>query len=287
MATVSRYNQKEPITQGTAATNLSLEDKIPLQHTTGDNADKYTELSVIKALPYGECTTAAGTQIKAVVLKNYPATFNPVVGTEIVVKFTNANTNAAQMKLKVGSITEVCTCRGIPMSAGSVRAGAVLRFTYIGTSFDCQFAEPLSVIDTASTSPVNSSAVDDLVSRKNYTLTLTGDGAGLIEQTVYNTSVIKVGDVYLCTFNILCGEITESKVAFFLTSVLNSANYRGEGSMTASDGKNYALSSLGNKNVWIYSNGERIRTNVFSGQRLKGFIIYYPYSAPAALALDE
>lgn len=144
-----------------------------------------------------------------------------------------------------------------------------------------------STLDTTDKTPVNSSAIENILSPKNYTITFTGDGAGTIEQNVYNTDVIKIGNIYLCTFDILFGEITENKVAFMLISSLNSSGYRGNGVLNTSDGETYFLSSLGNKNVWIYQNGNRVRTNIFSNKRIKGYIVYYPYSAPSPMALEE
>lgn len=135
------------------------------------------------SIPVGESTTESSTATKLVTFSNYPNDFVPIEGTKFLVKFTNSNTATTQMKLQIGSLVKNCTCRGVSMGAGSVRAGAKIEFTYDGDTFDCQFAEPISSIDTNSASPVNSSAINGALA--NY-------------DTKGNQSIIAKTDANLC-----------------------------------------------------------------------------------------
>lgn len=166
MAEVKRIANKSSINNGTTSADLSLNDKLLAQHTTGDNTDKSISILQAQLTPYGTCATASATATKSVTMVNFPDDFTALVGTKIRVKFTYANTSTSQMYLKVGSLSaKPATCRGVAMGSGSIRAGAEIEFMYDGTNWDCQFSEPISSIDTSSASPVNSSAVNGALNK--------------------------------------------------------------------------------------------------------------------------
>lgn len=150
------------------------------------------------SIPVGESTTESSTATKLVTFSNYPNDFVPIEGTKFLVKFTNSNTATTQMKLQIGSLIKNCTCRGVSMGANSVRAGAKIEFTYDGDTFDCQFAEPISSIDTNSASPVNSSAINGaLTDYQKATLSITTETNAdtLKDIGIYHFTNVKITNI--------------------------------------------------------------------------------------------
>lgn len=96
----------------------------------------------VNTLPYGTCSTAAGTQIKDV----SAGTFSLETGAIVVVKFTVTNT-AANPNLRVSSTASTDAkpiyYNGAAITAGYLKANKVYMFIYNGTQWDL-----ISDIDT-------------------------------------------------------------------------------------------------------------------------------------------
>ena len=86
------------------------------------------------ALPYGTCSTAVGTKVKAVSINNYP-TSGYAAGDQIVVYFENGNTNSApQLSINSGTGLNVLAYTNAGTNATNWRAEAVIHFTFNGTA---------------------------------------------------------------------------------------------------------------------------------------------------------
>ena len=106
------------------------------------------------ALPYGTCSTAAGTKTKSVSISGYP-TSGYVAGDQIIVYFENGNTNSApQLSINSGTGLNVFAYTNAGLSATTWRAGAIIHFTFNGTgwvinSVGAFNASTVSVSDTS------------------------------------------------------------------------------------------------------------------------------------------
>lgn len=172
MALAQRINGNNSASMGNTSGKLSQKDIIPIQPVSQSTAadDNKAQIMQITATPYATCSTASATATKQATMQNFPSDYSPVVGSKIKVKFTNANTAATQMYLKVGTLAaKPCTCRGIAMGAGSVLAGSKIEFMYDGEAWDCQLCEAISAMDTTSKSPINSTALNGALENYNKT----------------------------------------------------------------------------------------------------------------------
>ena len=115
-------------------------DKTGLSYFWGKIKDKISSMltdNAGKMIPYGYCTTAAGTAAKTVTVS--PAVTELTTGLQVLVKFQYANTKSSPT-LKVNStaaksIRRYGTTSGGTNAAGSWNAESVVLFTYDGTDW--------------------------------------------------------------------------------------------------------------------------------------------------------
>ena len=119
----------------------------------------------VMTLPYGSCSTAAGTAAKTVSAGD----FSLETGAAVVVKFTNTNT-ASNPTLNVsGTGAKAIYHKGAAINPNYLRAGFVYTFTYNGTQWDLHSALDVSAkIQTwnSATSPSSSVDIDELIINK-------------------------------------------------------------------------------------------------------------------------
>ena len=97
------------------------------------NSNLHVEGTVNSAIPYGTCSTAAGTAEKAVTV---PGTFSLITGARVIVKFTVTNT-ASSPTLNVNSKgAKAIYYRGSAITAGNLVANRTYTFIYNGTQFE-------------------------------------------------------------------------------------------------------------------------------------------------------
>jgi hypothetical protein len=93
------------------------------------NSLKYGDNTYIFTIPYGSCSTAAGTAAKAVTVDN----FSLETGAKVAVKFTVTNT-AANPTLNINSTgAKAIYYNGAAITAGYLKASKVYEFIYNGT----------------------------------------------------------------------------------------------------------------------------------------------------------
>ena len=146
------------------------------------NSLKYGDNTYIFTIPYGSCSTAAGTAAKAVTVDN----FSLETGAKVAVKFTVTNT-AANPTLNVNSTgAKAIYYNGAAITAGYLKANKVYEFIYNGTQWDF-----VGDIDTDTDTDTKNTA--GTTNKVNTKLFLAGATSQASNPTTYSNVNVYIG----------------------------------------------------------------------------------------------